>query len=206
LGSEQSNSWSAWQTDESTLRVHLIPLLQLISSSLTDGWLRPALEALPLSQAQQDEIKDIVIHYDVSNLKIHQDVSGDAQALYDRLEIDSTALRINTGYGADSAPDDKEIARQILLKLVLSGDPQLVPYAIQGLRDNFGVDLLPPPPEVGGAPAAPRVTERVGDPNTGAPVSEKVPGSSVPGKRSQDKQVSPPPVPKIGDQSNNQKK
>lgn len=218
LGSEQSNSWSAWQTDESTLRVHLIPLLQLICSSLTDGWLRPALERLPLSEAQKAEIKDIVIHFDVSNLKIHQDVSGDAQALYDRFEIDSTALRINTGYGADSEPDAKELARQILLHIVRGDNPQLVPYALEGLRDNFGIDMLPKPAMVDGQPVAPRVTEKVGDPGTGAAISPKTPGphatepattpvkGPLPGKRSQDKQVSPPPVPKVGDQSNNAKK
>lgn len=227
LGSEQSNSWSAWQTDESTLRVHLVPLLQLICSSLTSGWLQPTLEELPLSEAQRAEIPHIVIHFDVSNLKIHQDVSGDAQALYDRHEIDANALRIAIGYGEDSAPDDKELARQILLALIATGDPQLVPYAIEGLRDNFGIDLLPKPPEVGGAPAAPKVTERVVDPVTGKPGSTKVPGEAphgggpkpgsgnkttpvsgpLPGKRSQAKQTSPPPVPKTdGDQSNNSNK
>lgn len=218
LGSEQSNSWSAWQTDESTLRVHLIPLLQLIASSLTEGWLRPMLEALPLSDAQKEEIPKIVIHYDVSNLKIHQDVSGDAQSLYDRYELDADHLRIALGYGADSAPDNKEVARQILMALVKSGDPQLVPYAIEGLRDNFGIDLLPKPPMVNGQPVAPRVTEKIGDPATGSPLSPKTPGphaapdtkttpvtGPLPGKRSQAKQVSPPPVPKTGDQSNNAK-
>lgn len=206
LGSEQSNSWSAWQTDESTLRVHLIPLLQLIASSLTSGWLQPMLETLPLSDDQKEEIPDIVVHYDVSNLKIHQDVSGDAQSLYEHFELDGDGLRIALGFGTDSAPDSKELARQILLALVKSGDPLLVPYAIEGLRDEFGIKELPLPPQVGGESVAPRVTERIdtGTPDAGG---TKVPGSTLPGKRSQKKQTSPPPVPKTdGDQSNNEVK
>lgn len=244
LGSEQSNSWSAWQTDESTLRVHLIPLLQLICASLTEGWLRPMLEELPMSEAQQAEIEHIVIHFDVSNLKIHQDVSGDAQALYDRFELDSDGLRIALGYGADKAPSDKELARQILLHIIKGDNPQMVPYAIAALRDSFGVTDLPDPkkysdelfprataqvaPTAEGdvpagkselnpntAPARTTPTTSAADPTTGAarkpgptaktPTATTPVSGPLPGKRSQSKQVSPPPVPKTGDQSNNAK-
>lgn len=196
LGSADSTSWSAWQTDESTLRVHLVPMLQLIASSLTVGWLRPALENIPLSVAQKEQIPNLVVHYDISRLRIRQDVSGDAQALYDRFEIDSNSLRLATGYGPDSIPDNAELAKQILMQLVRSGDPTLTPYAINALRKNFGIKLLPEAPEGGGAgPGAP----------TQPPAPETAPVSSpLPGKRSQSKQVEPPPVPKIGDNSNNE--
>lgn len=224
LGSENSTSWSAWQTDESTLRVHLIPLLQLIASSLTVGWLRPMMDQLPLTEAQKEELSSIVIHYDVSGLKIHQDISGDAQALYDRFGIDGDTLRMAIGYSSDAAPDDKELARQILLSLVATGQPDLTMYALKGLRENFGIKNLPTPPEApGGAPIT-AVRESIstppvgsGTPGTGNPPGNQ-PGqgavpkattpikSPVPGARSQDKQTSPPPVPKSGgDQSNNAK-
>lgn len=219
LGSENSNSWSAWQTDESTLRVHLIPLLQLIASSLTVGWLRPMMEQLPLTEAQQEELSSIVIHYDVSGLKIHQDISGDAQALYDRFGIDSDTLRMAIGYSADAAPDNKELARQILLSLVATGQPELVLYALGGLKENFGIKDLPEPPEgPGGAPIS-TVRETISNKNgpTGNPPGNQ-PGqgavpqattpiaSTVPGARSQAKQISPPAIPKAGgDSSNNAK-
>lgn len=212
LGSEQSTSWSAWQTDESTLRVHLIPLLQLITSSLTVGWLRPMLEQLPLTDVQKEELSSIVIHYDVSGLKIHQDISGDAQALYDRYGIDADTLRMAIGYSNDSAPDDKELARQILLSLIATGQPDLVLYALGGLKKNFGIKDLPDPPA---APEAPGATPPAGgatkppgnQPGEGATPKATTPiKSPVPGERSQAKQVSPPPTPKSGgDQSNNAK-
>lgn len=202
LGSEQSTSWSAWQTDESTLRVHLIPLLQLIASSLTVGWLRPMMEQLPLTEAQKEELSSIVIHYDVSGLKIHQDISGDAQALYDRYGIDADTLRMAIGYSADSAPDDKELARQILLSLVATAQPELVLYALGGLRKNFGIKDLPEPP----APPEMSGPGPGNQPGEGMAPKETTPiKSQVPGVRSQAKQVSAPPTPKPGgDQSNNE--
>lgn len=196
LGSAQSTSWSSWQVDESTLRVHLIPMLQLIASSLTVGWLRPTLESLPLTEAQREQIPNLVVHFDVSNLKIRQDVSGDAQALYDRLEIDADALRMATGYSRDSVPDNKELAKQILFKLVTGSDTSMMTYAIKALRDSFDIDLLPEPPDPSTG------NEGMGRPEENKPTTTEVSGP-LPGKRSQAKQVSPPPVPKTGDNSNN---
>ncbi len=207
LGSEQSTSWSAWQTDESTLRVHLVPLLQLICSSLTVGWLRPMLEQLPLTDAQREDLPNLVIHFDVSNLKIHQDISGDAQALYDRYGIDADTLRMAVGYSTDNAPDEKELARQILLSLVATGQPELVLYAVEGLRDKFGLKDLPKPPEPPEMPApgagAPKPPGN--QPGEGAAPKATTPVKGVvPDERSQAKQTAPPPKPKTdGDQSNN---
>lgn len=201
LGSADSTSWSAWQTDESTLRVHLVPLLQLISNSLTDGWLRPALESIPMTDAQREQIPKIVVHYDVSKLKIRQDVSGDAEALFDREIIDASALRQALGYGADAEPTKDELAFQILLKLVNSNQPDLVAYAIDALRDEYNITKLPK--------AASNLS--TGEAPVGAPPGPQTPEtapikSPTPGERSQAKQTAPPPVPKIGDQSNNENK
>lgn len=206
LGSADSTSWSAWQTDESTLRVHLVPMLQLIASSLTVGWLRPALENLPLSTAQKEQIPNLVVHFDTSKLDIRQDISGDAQALYDRLEIGADALRKATGYSPHSKPNDKDLAKQILLSLVRS-NPDMAAYAIKGLREKFGMkEFFPEPPEAPAAEGPPP-----GGPGPGAPKEAPKPETKeikgpLPGDRSQKKQVSPPAVPKVGEQSNNEKK
>ena len=184
LGQGTSTSWSAWQTDESTLRVHLTPLLQLITSSLTVGWLRPALENLPMTDAQRAEIPQLVIGYDLSNLKIRQDVSGDAQALHDSFLIDDDATRLAMGYSANSEPNKKELARQILLHLVRN-DPGLAPYAIDALREQFGIDMLPPAPE--------HLLPQPG--RSGGQSTTPESSGPLPGERSQDKQTAPPAVP-----------
>lgn len=199
LGQAQSTSWSAWQTDESTLRVHLVPLLTLIASSLTVGWLQPLLAEIPLSDVQRADAENLVVYFDYSNLKIRQDISGDAQALYDRHEIDANALRLATGYSSNSKPDDKELARQILLSLVRN-NPNLAGYAINALRENFGLDELPEACDFACEPAQ-------GRPPSGEPAETTEPSTPLPGDRSQDKQTDPPPVPAIdGDQGNNEVK
>lgn len=199
LGQSESTSWSAWQTDESTLRVHLVPLLTLIASSLTVGWLKPTLDELPLSAAERKEAENLVVWFDYSNLKIRQDVSGDAQALYDRHEIDADALRLATGYSANSQPDNKELARQILLSLVRN-NPNLAGYALNALRENFGITDLPE--------ACDFACEAViGRPPEGDPPATTEPATPLPDDRSQDKQTDPPPLPAIdGDQNNNEVK
>lgn len=197
VGSASATSWSAWQIDEATLRVHLVPMLQLIASSLTVGVLRPILETMPMAPIQKEQIPYLVIGFDVSKLKIHQDISGDAEALFDRFEIDANALRQSVGYSADTAPNNEELAKQILLTLV-RGNPDLASYAVNGLRENFGVTKLPPAPTAAGpGPGAPTETP--------SPKTPPIKGP-LPGDRSQAKQVSPPPVPKVGDQNNNEQK
>jgi len=121
--------------------------------------------------------------------------------MYDRFEINSDALRNSLGYSADAEPDNKEIAKQILLQLVRSGQPDLTNYAINSLRDKFGLKDLPKiePPE---APASPGP----GAPKGPVKPETAEPGSNVPGERSQNKQTSPPPTPEIGDNSNNEVK
>lgn len=198
LGNSDSASWSAWQTDESTLRVHLVPMLQLIASSLTVGWLRPMLAEIP--GISEEEIQNLCIHFDVSNLKIRQDISGDSQALYDRGELNGKSLRKAAGYNEDAAPNNKELARQILLHHVYGTQPELVYWAAKGLSENFGIKLLPD-----GAPAE-QPSASPGRPGEGIQPETATPSGPTPGERSQNKQVSPPPVPKIGDQSNNEVK
>lgn len=197
LGMSESNHWSAWQTDESTVRMHTAPLMQTICDSITDGWFRPLLETLPLSARERDEASSLVIWYDLANLSVRPNVTADAQALYDRFEVNGNMLRLTSGVGTESQPDKLELARQILLHLIRTDTE--VPYAINALRELDKLEkFLPehkppaPPPNLGGRP-----NEGVGDSDTeGSP--------SVPGKRSQDKQTeTPPPPPADGDGNNN---
>jgi len=197
MGTGDASHWQAWQVDESTLRVHTVPLLQLIAGSLTEGWLRPALRELPLSPAQRDEIDQLVIWFDISNLLIHPNVAEDSEALYDRGLIDADALRLRTGHGSKDEPTKAEQVVQALIKMVLGGDPVLTAYAIDALRE-----LGYPFPEAALAEEVVRPPGRPVEPGP-APVSSP-PEKPLPGKRSSDKQVDVPPAPPpSGDGSRN---
>lgn len=218
LGTASATSWSAFQIEDSAVRGHIVPMLQLITSSLTVGWLRPMLREIP--GLKEEDIENYAIHFDISNLKIRQDVTGDAQSLYDRYEIDGEGLRKALGYNESAIPTNEELAKQILLKMISTGQPDLVMYAVKALRDNFGITNLPEvqAPEAEAMPdetvsdEEPAPFEGLFDEGRGPgqpPKSEATkqaedgPTSVLPGERSKAKQIAPPPVPKLRDDNNN---
>jgi hypothetical protein len=212
LGTGEASHWQAWQVDESTLRVHTVPLLQLITGSLTEGWFRPALREIPLSPAQRDEIDDVVIWHDVSNLLIHPNVAEDSEALYDRFEINADALRLRTGHGVKDAPSKQELVFQVLLKIVRDNNPTMVPYAVDALRE-LGYPFPEATPVKADVPTGDVLDENgnivpaqpEGRPTVPGPAPANAPPTKpLPGKRSQDKQVDVPPAPPpSGDGSRN---
>lgn len=206
LGTGDASHWQAWQVDESTLRIHTVPLLQTIVGAITEGWFRPALEKIPLSPAQRDEIPQLVVWFDVSNLLIHPNVAEDSEALYDRFQIGGDTLRLRTGHTNGDAPSKKETAEMVLLKLVRDNNPTMVPYAIDALRE-LGYPFPDAKPVKADVPVGNIIDEQgniIPGPGAQTPGRPVVPGPGtaqspaakpLPGKRSVDKQVSPPPAP-----------
>lgn len=219
LGSEASASWSMWQISEAQLRLHLKPLAHLICSSLTVGWLRPALDYIEMPAATRANSNNLVIWPDFSQLHIRPDVGKDAESLFADHLISEDAFRHILGLGDNEAPSKKELAYQILLELLKS--PQYTPYAVKALSDNYGIPLpaieeiatktgiveggqgdattpkatpmAPPAPAEGAPPAPPEAKPTIGT----AP--------KIPGDRSVAKQTAPDKAPPAdGDKNNNQ--
>lgn len=187
-GSGESTSWSAWQTQSSTVQLHTHPMMGLVVASLTTGWLQPALRKrrdLPASVVR--ELDDIIIWYDLSRLKVRQDTVGESENLYDRFEIDGDTLRLSANAPQEAKPDKKELARQILLQIIRT-TPDQMQYAVNALREMGEVDL----PEMfwdtafGPVESTPKSRARL-----------VAPGSAPPGERSQAKQTSAPPAPSV---------
>lgn len=195
LGMSESTQWSAWQTDESTVRLHTVPLLQRIVTSLTVGWLRPALKKMR-TDLTEDQINRLTIWFDTSNLQVRPSVTEESQALYDRFEIGGDTLRLTTGFTDAEKPNKAELEIQILFHL-LRTDPTMAPYAINALREKKLIDLPEaedPLKQQPGPAAGPDTIDINGNP-------------ALPGDRSRDKQGSPPPAPSAeGDDSNNEVK
>lgn len=206
LGNENSAGWSAWQVSEAYLRSHLKPLVKLITTSLVEGWFNPALAYEGIKPS--DSTKILTIAADFSALRVQTDPAKDFAALHDAGLISDDAYVHLLGYGEQERPDNKEKAFQILRDLI-NKNPNLAGYAINALRENYGLkSYLPVAPEV---ESTIRVSEK-GDltnlPNPEGQGTTPVPvqpagAPSTPGQRSQDKQTSAPPALKPGDQSNN---
>ena len=200
LGMSESTQWSAWQTDESTVRLHTVPLLQLIVNSLTVGWFRPMLKKARTGLTDA-EIDRLTIWFDISNLQVRPSKTEESQALYDRFEVGGDTLRITTGFTDAEKPTKEELGIQVLFHL-LRNDPTLSPYAINALVEKGVLDLpaAPDPLALGNLHEAP-------GPEGAAEVRDLEDTAGLPGQRSKDKQGSPPPTPSAkGDDSNNEVK
>src|SRR5699024_5513959 len=78
-GMGQSNHWSAWQVEESAIKIHIEPLLTLICDRLTTALLRPVLEARGVQSPE-----DYCIWVEATRVSPSRDGGAEALALRDR--------------------------------------------------------------------------------------------------------------------------
>lgn len=120
--------WGAWQIEESTIKLHIEPMLELVCNALTIGYLRPAAET------------DEVVRYDTSELRLRPDRSQEAFELYDRGAISLKALLREVGFDVGDIMGDDEMKTWLLRKVASgSATPEQVGSALKAL----GVDLGP---------------------------------------------------------------
>lgn len=132
-GTEGGNSngvshWGAWQIEESTIKLFIEPMLELICNAITIGYLRP------LADDETDEF----VHYNTAALRLRPDRSREAMELYDRGLLSGEALLRENGFSIDDLPDKKEYQAWLLRKVASgSATPEQVGAALKVL----GVDL-----------------------------------------------------------------
>lgn len=131
-----ANHWTAWQIEETSIKVHVEPMLELIVAALTIGYLRP-LGGIPADEA---------MGYDTSQIRLRPNRSKEAIELYDRGQLTAKALRRETGFDEDDAPTMEE-TRTWLVRKVASGSA--TPDQVAAALHLLGVDLpsatpLPP--------------------------------------------------------------
>jgi hypothetical protein len=156
LGLGDVNHWSAWQLEEGALKTHIAPIAELICDALTRGYLQPRLEASGEDPAAW------VVWYDMSELALSPDRSGNATLAYDRMELGGAAYRRELGFDEDDAPspeDLKEQALKVIIRTLPSGAasalaqlisedvPQIVPVSPQdpGTAEAVQQGDTPPP-------------------------------------------------------------
>lgn len=166
LGMGDVNHWSAWQLEESGVKVHILPMVERICYAFTVGYLTPRMKAAGL-----DNLDEFVVWYDASEITMRPDRSVQATEAYDRNEIDGEAYRREIGMDETDMPDDVELERQILLQLIK--EPTLAAAALKALTGRE-LDIAVPAPAGGAVP-----------PPTNAPADQAPP----------DTQVAPPPPP-----------
>lgn len=136
-GMADTNHWTAWNVDESAIKAHAEPLLDLITDSLTTGLIWPVLEA-----AKVDGVEEYAVDSDTSEMRLRPDRSREAFELYDRGVIDAKALRREVGFDELDAPTDEEV-KAFFLRKVAAG--QTTPELVQAALQELGIDLSPAP-------------------------------------------------------------
>lgn len=183
LGMGDVNHWGAWQLEEGALKTHIAPVAELICESLTQGYLKPRL------RASGEDPKDWVVWYDMSELALRPDRSGNAMEAYDRLELSATALRRELGFDEDDKPEGDELKEQglkVIIKTLPSG-------ASAALSELTGEKITPIVPV---SPQDPGTAEAVQDGNTPPPGGAKPTGSAPgapPGTAAPEKEAQGPP-------------
>lgn len=118
--------WGAWQVDESTIKLHIEPMLDAFCSALTISYLRPG-GAL-----------DSVVLYDTSTLRLRPDRSKESIQLWDRGVLKTEVMLRENGFSEKDMPEEDE-KKEWLLRKIASGSA--TPDQVQAALKQFGVDL-----------------------------------------------------------------
>lgn len=129
-GTGDVNHWGAWAIEEAAIKAHTEPLLSVIVSSLTTGYLQPYLEGMGV-----EDFGNYTFEANTSALRLRPNRSKEAIELYDRGELNGRTLLIENGFDpAHDAPTDDEKVLWFLAK-VASGSttPDQVAAALAAL-------------------------------------------------------------------------
>jgi len=138
LGQTDANHWGAWLTAEEVVSAHIEPPLALMCDALTTQYLRPILieNGVPKDIAEQ-----YMVWYDVDDLIVRPNKTGDAQALYAAGELSGTALRAANGFDESDAPYAGTLDRSAMESKAIAAVAVMV-EANPGLMQRPGLDVM----------------------------------------------------------------
>jgi hypothetical protein len=155
---------TAWQLEESGIKLHISPVAELIVGGLTVGYLQPMLTAAGADLVGPNGGK-LIVWYDTSELTARPDKSEKARDAYDRVEVSGAALRRESGLDEADKPTPDEKREQLLTLLIKAGNAE----AYTALT---GESLTPASPTAGPESPVPGVrqgpSESSPSPGTGA--------------------------------------
>lgn len=135
LGMAGSNHWNAWSVEEQAIKLHIEPVMTLICSALTEGYLRPALEAAGIDPQKY------VVWFDSTALVLRPDRVTDAKDMYDRGLLSAESLRKILGFAESDAPMGEELGIEKIYRLVKAA-PLVVDVILPSALHALGLDKL----------------------------------------------------------------
>jgi hypothetical protein len=123
--------WGAWQIEESTIKLHVEPMLDTVCNALTMGYLRPAV-------SDGTESVAAFVTYSTARLRLRPDRSKEAFELYDRGLLSPKALFRENGFLIEDMASDEDFHRWLLVKAATGST---TPEQVQAAMAQLGVDL-----------------------------------------------------------------
>lgn len=129
-GTGDMNHWGSWSVEEAAIKIHSEPLLEVITASLSTGYLQPLLAADGVEDAE-----GYTFEADTSGMRVRPNRSKEALELWDRGAINVRTLLIENGFDPDTdQPDEKERIFWFLAKVAGgSTSPDQVAAALEKL-------------------------------------------------------------------------
>jgi hypothetical protein len=145
-----SNHWSSWQIEESSIKIHIEPLLIQLADALNIGYFQPALKAAGVPNPEK-----MTLWFDIAALTVRPNRADQALQFAEKRFISAKAARDNAAFTDDDAPDDKELVYDLMRELVLAqpayaGDPE-----VQKILGLPAISMPAPPAAPGGGELMP---------------------------------------------------
>jgi hypothetical protein len=120
-----TNHWSGWQIEESSIKIHIEPLLIQLADALNVGYFQPALKAAGIKNPEKK-----TLWFDIAALTVRPNRSEQAMQFAEKGFISAKAARDNAAFTDDDAPDAKELEYELVKALVMAqpayaGDPEV---------------------------------------------------------------------------------
>lgn len=136
LGAQGSNHWNAWLSDEVSVKIHAEPTLKTIVTSLSSGYLRPALTGIV------DDPTRFRYAADTAQMRLRPNRSKEALELNDRLILSDAATARENGFEpADLMTDEEKAQKVIGLAARGSTTPEIVAAAMKRLGIDLGIQI-----------------------------------------------------------------
>ncbi len=165
-GTGDMNRWGAWQVEESSIKVHIEPKLEMLAGLITREYLQPA---------TNDET--LVVTVDTAVLRLRPNRSKEALELNDRGILGDEATLRETGFDPDSdGMSEPEFERWLLRKMISAS---WSPVQAQAAALKLGVDLGIPLPQ-DDAPREARPTPSLQDHPTQEPPEKSISDGTAP--------------------------
>jgi hypothetical protein len=109
------NHWSAWQVEESSIKIHIEPMLIMLADALNIGYFQPALRAAGITDPEK-----YTLWFDIAPLTVRPNRSEQALQYSEKGLISAEAARANGAFSEDDAPNTKEVVYNLVKALVMA--------------------------------------------------------------------------------------